>query len=317
MIVASTAIVVLFFIVLFILLNSHIDALNRQVELMDKKMGLIEKQATIHFDTISKNLSNLGTGIDKNSKSLQNASLLLGMLGDEIERVGRESAQRVLELRSEFNYTAIIDAALDGVVLIMNKESKGAIGSGFLMGSGDIVLTAKHVIDKVDGRDIVVKRRDGSEYPASKEYEDEDTDVAILRIEHVSENTTALEFGDSDALTSGSKVFALGAPEGFSFSATEGIVSAAREVHEIRDEIGVSIDLDDDIVVVQTDAAITHGNSGGPLIDRRGQVVGLNSFGISKNKKGVYQDVEGLNFAISSKDVLMTYEKYLDSIQKL
>jgi len=163
------------------------------------------------------------------------------------------------------------------------------------------------VVENFGGKTIRVKMKNGSVYVASVEERDDDSDVAVLKISMT--NSSYLEFGDSDALGPGSKVFALGAPEGFAFSASEGIVSAVRTVSSIKSEVGLTLDLKSNVKVVQTDAAITNGNSGGPLIDSAGKVVGVNSFGISKGRKGDYQDIAGLNFAIASNDAELVYER--------
>jgi putative serine protease PepD len=263
---------------------------------------------------MSQNITLLGGGLAQSAQRIDTTNMLISRLSDEISRVGEESRAGISGIRSELNYTGTIDTALDSVVLIIWTDKASVVGSGFIVSETGHILTADHVVEMFGSKAVRAKTRDGNIYIVSVLGRDAGRDVAVLQLPgNASEGLPHMEFSSSGSLSAGSKVFALGAPEGFPFSATEGIVSAVRRVDVIEGEVGVELDLDYDVRVVQTDAAITRGNSGGPLIDGGGRVVGLNSFGVSTSEEGIYLDVEGLNFAISSDDVGGVYTQVLTS----
>ncbi len=294
------------FVGMYAMLTSQIGSVNERVNRIGSGLDDLGHQASENFQDISYNLSLLGSGLAENTRNLGLTNLLLEQLDTEIEKVGNESQEKIEGIISELNYSGTIDEALEATVLVIWTDKSSVIGSGFLVSEDGYVLTAGHVVDAFEGKTVRVRTRDGSLYVADEIGSDADVDVSVLKID--AEGMDYLEFGDSESVLAGGRAFALGAPEGFAFSASEGIVSAVRTVRAIRDDVGLKLDLDLEVKVVQTDAAITHGNSGGPLIDKSGKVIGLNSFGISTGSSGIYQNVEGLNFAISSDDVRDFYE---------
>jgi len=297
------------FIMMYAMLTTQIGGVNERVNNMRSDLRGLDAQASQNFREISDNITLLNTGLDENTQNIGLTNLLIEGLGQDITQIGEESQAGIRGILSELNYTGTIDEAMNAVVLIIWTDKESVIGSGFVVSEDGYILTADHVVESFNGKTIRVKDREGNIYIASVEARDDDVDVAVLKVSL--RNFPYLEFADSDSLASGSKVFALGAPEGFAFSASEGIVSAVRTVKQIKDDVGLELDLASKTSVVQTDAAITHGNSGGPLIDNSRRVVGLSSFGISKGSRGTYQDVEGLNFAIASNDVRHFYEESL------
>ncbi len=154
-----------------------------------------------------------------------------------------------------------------------------AQGSGFIIDSNGLILTNAHVVDNAE--DIVVILADRRELQAQLVGSDERTDVALLKVE--AGDLPTVRIGDSDALRVGDWVLAIGSPFGFERSATQGIVSA------------LSRSLPDGTYVpfIQTDAAVNPGNSGGPLFNLEGTVVGINAQIYTRS--GGYQ---GLSFAI-------------------
>jgi serine protease Do len=155
-----------------------------------------------------------------------------------------------------------------------------AAGSGFVLTEDGYVATNNHVIDGATS--IVVILPDGSSYKARLIGQDVTNDLAVLKID--AENLTALEWGDSEALSVGSPVAAIGNPLGeLANSMTSGIISA----------LDRSINIDGTpMTMLQIDASVSPGNSGGPLFNQYGQVIGLVS------AKTVSQGVEGIGFAI-------------------
>ncbi|WP_436637698.1 DegQ family serine endoprotease [Microbaculum sp. FT89] len=155
-----------------------------------------------------------------------------------------------------------------------------SLGSGFVISEDGIIVTNNHVIAKAD--EIVVNFNDGSKLPAELIGFDEKTDVAVLRVQPP-EPLKAVTFGDSESLRVGDWVLAIGNPFGLGGTVTAGIVSARN-----RDINAGPYDS-----FIQTDASINRGNSGGPLFDMDGKVVGINTAIISPSGGSI-----GIGFAV-------------------
>ena len=152
-------------------------------------------------------------------------------------------------------------------------------GSGFIISADGLILTNAHVVR--DAKEVMVKLSDRREFKAKVLGSDSTTDVAVLRVE--AQGLPTVRLGDPKQLEVGDPVMAIGSPFGFEQTATQGIVSAK----------GRSLPGDAAVPFIQTDAAVNPGNSGGPLFDGTGAVVGINSQIYSQS--GGYQ---GLAFAI-------------------
>ena len=170
-------------------------------------------------------------------------------------------------------------------------------GSGFLISPDGYILTNAHVVDDTD--ELVVKLNDKREFRAKVIGSDARTDVALIKIN--ADNLPRVTIGDPNRLKVGEWVLAIGAPFGFENSVTAGIVSAK----------GRSLPQENYVPFIQTDAAVNPGNSGGPLFNLRGEVVGMNSQIISRS--GGYM---GLAFAIPI-DVAMDVADQLKSRGKV
>ena len=164
-------------------------------------------------------------------------------------------------------------------------------GSGFIVGSDGLILTNAHVVD--DASEVTVKLTDKREFTAKVLGTDPQTDVAVLRIK--ADKLPTVRLGSPDNLKVGQWVVAIGSPFGFENSVTAGIVSAKGRA--LPDETYVPF--------IQTDVAVNPGNSGGPLFNLQGEVVGINSQIFSRT--GGYQ---GVSFAIPI-DVAMRVQKEL------
>lgn len=165
-------------------------------------------------------------------------------------------------------------------VTVRKDGREAGAGSGFVFTPDGFLLTNAHVVH--GAREIHAAFADGAEYGARLIGEDADTDTAVLRLEGGS--SVALPLGDARRLRPGQIAVAVGSPLGFGFTVTAGIVSALG-----RSLPGFGGRLIED--VIQTDAALNPGNSGGPLLDSAGQAIGVNTAAIAS--------AHGLAFAVS------------------
>ena len=165
----------------------------------------------------------------------------------------------------------------------VEKRESGALGSGFVVSEDGYIVTNNHVVSNAD--EIFVKFSDGREYKTKLIGTSSEVDIAVLKIE-ANEKFKPLEFSDSDKIEIGQWSIACGNPMGLNDSMTVGVISAAG-----RSSLGIE-EIEN---FIQTDAAINQGNSGGPLIDINGKVIGVNTAILSTSGGSV-----GLGFAIPS-----------------
>lgn len=145
-------------------------------------------------------------------------------------------------------------------------RTQSSLGSGVIMGDDGIIVTNNHVIDGAD--EIVIVLADRREYPAELILADERTDLAVLRADVEGAELPILEYADTRDVEVGDLVLAVGNPFGVGQTVTTGIISATA-----RTDVGVS----DYAFFLQTDAAVNPGNSGGALVNTRGELVGINT----------------------------------------
>jgi putative serine protease PepD len=183
----------------------------------------------------------------------------------------------------------------DGFAPGRERQSQG---SGFVYDEQGHVVTAAHVVEGADT--VSVQLADGSTYDAEVVGSDASTDVAVLKIDAPADKLHPLELADSSALEVGDGVVAIGAPFGLEDSVTSGIVSALGR--DITSPNGFTL-----TGVIQTDAAINHGNSGGPLLDDAARVIGV-AVQIESDSGGN----DGIGFAVPSSTVQSVVQQLLE-----
>ncbi len=200
------------------------------------------------------------------------------------------------EIVSEANHAVVTVIAMRAVASEASRTNESqpdssiqrGTGTGFIIDVAGLVVTNEHVIRNADR--IRVRLADGRERKATVQGTDTATDIALLKIE--AEDLGVLDFGDSDQVRVGDSVIAIGNPLEYEHSVTAGIVSAkGRKVYGDQP-------FED---FIQTDAAINRGNSGGPLLNKAGQVIGVNTV--------IRVDSRGISFAVPSNVVRRVIEQ--------
>jgi S1-C subfamily serine protease len=206
--------------------------------------------------------------------------------GLTINDIFRRSAPGVVQITTTRSVSTPVDPFLNPFGF-QQKQTERALGSGFVWDKNGHIVTNYHVV--AGARTALVSFSNNESVRARVIGTDPSTDVAVLRANLKSRALTPLMRGDSDHVQVGDAVVAIGNPFGLDRTVTAGIVSALQR--PITAPNGYTIDH-----VIQTDAALNHGNSGGPLLNAQGQVVGINSQ-ISTGDTGQQGNV-GIGFAI-------------------
>jgi len=211
----------------------------------------------------------------KPGKVILHDEQLFDCYSDTIIRVAEKISPGVVHIR--------VKGSFRSRQRVSDKEQE-ATGSGFIISPEGFVVTNSHVIHEASM--IEVDTQDGLTFNAELRGNDPSSDIAVLKI--YGNQFRHCEFGDSNRLRVGQLVVAIGSPFGYQYSVTSGVVSALGRT--LRSGTGRLIDN-----VIQTDAALNPGNSGGPLVDSSGKVIGVNT--------AIIMPAQGLCFAVGSSTV--------------
>ncbi|MEK6898480.1 MAG: trypsin-like peptidase domain-containing protein [Nanoarchaeota archaeon] len=224
--------------------------------------------------------------LDEISNLRQESRYATEELAKRIVRQDESFRERIDLLSSSLgDFSGVAEETIQGVVSVGTDLSTG---SGFAIDSRGYIVTNDHVLS--GARIVQVQTYDGEVYDAEIIMSNSTIDIAFLKIDA---EIRALPLANSDELQIGQRVIAIGNPLGLSFSVTEGIVSG---VHRLGPN-GLNW-------YIQTDVTLNPGNSGGPLINTNGEVVGINNFKIG--------DAEGLGFALESNKVSSAISSFVE-----
>src|SRR6059058_1231659 len=219
---------------------------------------------------------------------------------ESINAIYRSSAPGVVHIETTLRVSQANDPFF-GNPFGTTTQTERALGSGFVIDRSWHIVTNYHVVRGASS--IQVSFSNNERYRARLVGSDPSTDIAVLKVDVEANALKALPLGDSDAVRVGDQVIAIGNPFGLDRSVTAGIVSAVQRRIEAPNNLSIAH-------VIQTDAALNHGNSGGPLLNAQGEVVGVNA---QIETGGQDQGNVGIGFAIpinTVKDVVAELIKH-------
>lgn len=263
-----STIVIIFMIITGILLNTILIKMDTNYNSLDNKITGLKLDTQGKINILAESVIETQGSISDVNQSFKQE---LGSFKTEIGSFKTEFAE--LKASAGEDFSGIIENAIKSVVTIKTDVSQG---TGFLITNNGYIVTNYHVI--AEAKQAGIFTYDKEVHQTSLIGSDTKLDLALLKIEG---NYEELELGDSDDVQVGEKVIAIGNPLGLQFSVSQGIVSAIHRIGSNKLE-----------AYIQTDTALNPGNSGGPLINQQGEVIGINNFKIGGG--------ENLGFALES-----------------
>ncbi len=253
-------------VVIAILINGIIVKQNIENSYLNQRISQLEDETDGKVNELAVEIINTKSSLDM---ELININQNLMSATEQINQLKVESGE---------DFSGVIEEVIDSIVIIRTLTAQG---SGFFINSGGFIVTNKHVLVNENGeisRVIQVVKSNNKMLSGELIGYITDLDLALIK---VGEESSFIELESSENVKIGEKVIAIGTPQGLQFSATDGIVSAVN-----RSGFGNSG------TYVQTNAQLNSGNSGGPLINKKGKVIGMNNFKLV--------DSEGIGFALEA-----------------
>jgi putative serine protease PepD len=208
--------------------------------------------------------------------------------------VGSEATASARPISADLNARQVYDASKNAVTFIVADTPEGqATGSGFVVSKDGLIVTNDHVVEGASQVQVKIGTSDKAQ-DATVVGADPSRDLALLKVD--ASNLPTLSLGDSSSVSVGDPTYAIGNPFGLDHTLTTGIVSALQRNLQAPDGAKIS-------GAIQTDAALNPGNSGGPLINADGQVIGVNSQIQTGSSNGAEGGNVGIGFAIPSNTV--------------
>lgn len=264
-----------------------------------KRRGILGKVAGCLLLTVTGGL--FGGGITysliKNSANNGNG-ILINKQVNYVPQSFTQSDSEAMSAADAFNKVSPAVVIISTVGTTSNGFTSSqyeGMGSGFIINEEGYILTNYHVIE--GAKDITVTLSDGNEVSATVVNYAPEKDLAMIKLKEGTNIPAVAELGDSDELYPGAEVIAIGTPlsKNLAYTLTKGVISGNDRT--IQTETGTSVHL------LQTDAAINSGNSGGPLVNTKGQVIGINSMKLGSQSIMGSATIEGIGFAIPINEV--------------
>ena len=278
--------VVLFFIYHLYVINSLTNSINTNYASLSGQIQSTENELNEELNSLQGQLEEQGLTFTTQIGQLQEeTNQTKQTLSKQIKQVEQKSQQQLAQLEgkvsqlsvSSQDFTAIIEDVIKSVVSVKTNAGQG---SGVFIDDEGYVVTNAHVLAGANSNSIVVVTESGKQYSARYVGAGDKIDLAVLKVEG---NFQELKLANSDRVSVGQKVIAIGNPGGLGFSVTEGIISYVNRVDSSGNKY------------IQTDVPINPGNSGGPLVMANKEIVGITTSKVS--------GFEGVGFAIASNEV--------------
>lgn len=276
---------------------SSYSSLSKKIDSLKLEVNATLSEADSKLSALSNKLAADNENRNRQFAEIKEESQKTAKLAKEIEEQSANQLEKVKKdletVSSASDFSSVTAKTLPSIVSVITDRSQG---SGAIISNEGHIITTEHLITGT--RDIKILTHDNKTYPATIIAQTPINDIslykdiAILKIGTGNVTYPFLSFADSSQVKVGEKILALGSPYGLDFTVTQGIVSAVdREIDDIEYKF--------DYKFIQVDAALNPGNSGGPVINKNGEIIGMTNLKLGWS--------EGLSFAIPS-NVLREYK---------